>query len=238
MQLGMMQPYFFPYLGYFSLIAATDRWVVFDTAQYIRRGWVNRNRVLSSGRDGWKYVRVPVAHAARNTPIKDIRIDSRQDWQNELLRGLDIYQNRAAPWFDETMTFLEDVLKFQTDSLCDLLVHSLVQTCNLIGIPLQPDVFSQMNLSLPDVSHPGQWALEVARSLQATTYINLPGGREIFAPAAFDAAEIRLQFLTHRLPQYNQRQAEFIPGLSIIDVLMWNGPQETRRMIDEYDIAD
>ena len=59
MRLGMMQPYFFPYLGYYSLIAATDHWVVFDTAQYIRRGWVNRNRVLSTGSDGWKYAENP-----------------------------------------------------------------------------------------------------------------------------------------------------------------------------------
>ncbi|MFN8710728.1 MAG: WbqC family protein, partial [Planctomyces sp.] len=75
MRLGMMQPYFFPYVGYFSLIHATDHWVVFDSAQYIRRGWVNRNRILSTGESPWKYIRIPVQHSDMETRISEILID-------------------------------------------------------------------------------------------------------------------------------------------------------------------
>ena len=80
LRLGIMQPYFFPYAGYFGLMAAVDRWVVFDTPQYIRKGWVSRNRVRSTGRDAWKYIRIPVAKAPRETAICDMRLADPQNW--------------------------------------------------------------------------------------------------------------------------------------------------------------
>jgi hypothetical protein len=97
MRLGMMQPYFFPYLGYFGLIHATDRWVVFDTPQYIRRGWVNRNRVLSAGQTAWKYVRVPIAQCERSTPISGVRVHPTEMWRKSLLDSLDVYRLKGAP---------------------------------------------------------------------------------------------------------------------------------------------
>ena len=237
MRLGMMQPYFFPYLGYYALIAATDQWVVFDTAQYIRRGWVNRNRILSTGRDGWKYIRLPTQRADRNTPINRIQIDGLQNWQQQLFRDLDFYQRQKAPWFEETNCLLQAAAAFETTDLSEWLVHSLQQTCIHLGMQPTINVYSRMSLEMPNVNHPGQWALEVARAMNADTYINPPGGRELFNPDQFQQAGIDLQFLTHRLPEYSQRIPEYIAGLSIIDVLMWNGKERTRQMLDEYDLS-
>lgn len=234
MRLGMMQPYFFPYLGYIALIAATDHWVVFDTAQYIRRGWVNRNRVLSSGVSGWKYVRVPVAKAPQTAAIREMQIDAPTQLQDSIMRQLDEYRCQQPPFYRETVDLLDSCLSGVPDHLTPFLVHCLQQTCKHLQIPFQPVLFSDMSVTIPDQPQPGDWALSTAMHLQAHEYINPPGGRELFAPAAFAQAGIRLTFLQHNLPVYSQGQADFLPGLSVIDTLMWNGREATRQMIDDY----
>lgn len=250
MRLGMMQPYFFPYVGYFALLQATDCWVVFDTAQYIRRGWVNRNRVLSSGAAGWKYVRVPVRHAARETRICDMQIDSGQDWRQELLQNLDAYERRRAPFYRPVCEWLQHVLQISAvqsgqhgesaavERLSVWLIHLLRATCDYLDLPFRCQVLSQMDLPLPVAADPGDWALQVATAVRADTYINAPGGRHLFDRRAFDAAGVRLQFLDPQLVPYSQGGTQpFVPGLSILDLLMWNSPDEVRRLTQCYTLA-
>lgn len=246
MRLGMMQPYFFPYAGYFSLIHATDQWVVFDTAQYMRRAWVNRNRILCEGREPWSYIRIPVQHAAQETSISQIMIDQAQSWRNQLLGQLDHYRLRRAPFFPTVsawiQTALDSAVHESSGRLSGLLIPLLESTCRYIGLPFHFHLFSQMQLPLSAEMPPGDWALEVSRSLKATTYINAPGGRDLFDPGAFSAASIRLQILEPHLVPYHQGSQQhqgaqpFVPGLSILDLLMWNSPDEVLRLISQYSL--
>lgn len=238
MRIGMMQPYFFPYLGYFGLIHATDQWVVFDTPQYIRRGWVNRNRVLSAGADGWKYARIPVASCGKTTAICDVRIANRQDWQRDFFNSLETYRLRKAPYYQSTLKFLHDTLSLETDSLSDLLVHSLRSCCHRLQLPFHSEQFSKMNLDVSDVKLPGDWALVTSQALQASEYVNPPGGEEIFVPQKFQQANVQLKFLQPTLPAYDQGQPSFLPGLSIIDALMWNHPSDVREMAADYKLTE
>jgi hypothetical protein len=244
MRLGMMQPYFLPYAGYFSLIHATDFWVIFDTPQYIRRGWVNRNRVLSEGKDGWKYIRIPVQHAPRETRIADVLIDERTDWVQQLLQDLDVYQLRRAPYFPTVCSWLiEHLCAEENDGtsirpMTTVLIRLLEAVCRYIGLPFHFEVFSSMSLTLPEVNDPGQWSYEVSRALGATHYINAPGGRGIFDPQLFAASGVQLSFLEPDLTEYPQRGTEFVPGLSIIDLMMWNSPEEVLRLISNYQLVD
>ncbi len=132
MRLGMMQPYFFLYAGYFSLIHATDQWVVFDSAQYIRRAWVNRNRIQCEGKDPWSYIRVPVEHAPRSTPISQIRIDQKQPWTDQLQGQLDVYRLRRAPFFSTVSDWLaialDSAVTESSGQLSKLLIHLLEST--------------------------------------------------------------------------------------------------------------
>jgi hypothetical protein len=239
MRLGMMQPYFFPYVAYFSLIHAADYWVVFDTAQYRRRAWVNRNRVLSDNEEGWSYIRIPVAHSPRETRICDIRIDDRQAWIDQLIDQLHIYRQRRAPHYKDVIDWLQPTLRKAHDingpgDFSRTLINLLQETCCRINVPFPCQIFSQMNLNLPDELPAGEWALEVARLLGAETYINAPGGRELFSPQQFSEAKIELQILEPRLTAYRQGRSEFIPGLSILDLLMWNSPAETLELVTHY----
>ena len=240
MRLGMMQPYFFPYAGYFSLIHATDTWVVFDSAQYMRRAWVNRNRILSEGADPWSYVRIPVEHAPRETSIADIRVDSRQPWIQQLWGQLDVYRLRRAPYFSPTMDWLRaemnSALEISNGRLAPLLIRLLEATCSYLQLPFQYQVFSQMSLTLPPEVSAGDWALWVSKLLQATSYVNAPGGRELFDPQAFASHGIALQILEPQLVPYPQGSGPFIAGLSILDLLMWNSPQEVRQLISQYSL--
>lgn len=241
MRLGMMQPYFFPYVGYFSLIHATDCWVIFDTAQYRRRAWVNRNRVLSENKEGWNYIRIPVAHSPRETRICDIRIDDTQTWIDQLIDQLQIYRQRRAPHFKDVIDWLQPALHkaHATNGPGDFsqtLITLLQETCRHIDLPFPCQTFSQMNLDLPPELPAGEWALEVARRLGAATYINAPGGRELFSPRQFSEAQIELQILEPRLTPYRQGRSEFIPGLSILDLLMWNTPAETLELVAHYEL--
>lgn len=236
-----MQPYFFPYAGYFALIHATDCWVVFDTAQYRRRAWVNRNRMLSDNREGWTYIRIPVVHSPRETRICDIRIGDTQAWIDQLIDQLQIYRRRRAPYSADVMDWLQATLRKAHDingpgDFSRTLITLLQATCNRINLPLPFQIFSQMNLQLPDELSAGEWALEVARSLKATTYINAPGGRDLFSPHQFAAAGIELQILNPRLTAYRQGSSDFIPGLSILDLLMWNSPADTLELVTHYDL--
>ncbi len=231
-----MQPYFFPYLGYFSLIQATDRWVVFDTAQYIRRGWVNRNRVLKRGKEDWKYIRIPIVKAPQETSINKIEVDNNDDWRDELIRNLDYYSDNRAPHYEETVAFLRTALMTDERNLATALVRFLAMACEHIGIEHNLEVFSEMPLTIGGVEHAGEWALRIAEALGATTYINAPGGREIFNSHQFASARIELLFLTPRLPPYDQRRPAFVPSLSIIDALMWNSRAKVCSMIKEFDL--
>ena len=234
LRLGMMQPYFFPYLGYFGLIHATDLWVVFDTPQYIRRGWVNRNRILSDGREPWKYARVPIAYCDQHTPIHSVRIHPGQQWKRDIINGLEIYRLRRAPYYRQTVQLLRELLADEVVGLADLNVKCLARCCEYIGLSFQYRLFSEMRLVLPGIDTAGEWALQTARAIGATTYINPPGGRSIFDASAFDKAGIELKFLEPELPEYDQHGQAFLPGLSIIDVLMWNDLRAVRDMIADY----
>jgi hypothetical protein len=236
MRLGMMQPYFFPYLGYFGLIHAADHWMVFDTPQYIRRGWINRNRVLSAGQSAWRYIRVPVAQCDRSTPIYKVCVHPTAMWREELLNSLTVYRLKNAPYYLETIEFLTETLSCNTKSLTDLIVHCLCCCCEYLGLPFRFETFSKADLVLPDIGTPGQWALETARALGATSYVNPPGGRRIFDSEAFKQARIDLKLLRPALPAYDQKTSRFECGLSIIDALMWNKTATVRDMIADYEL--
>lgn len=235
---GIMQPYFFPYLGYFQLMHAVDRWVVFDTPQYIRHGWVNRNRVLTRGKGDWKYIRIPIQKSPRETPISEISV-SDADWRAELINNLDYYRESRAPYYDETMEFILAATDCDSPLLGDVLYYTLQSCIGYLDISLESvDRFSEMKQSIEPVHHAGQWALRISEAIGAGTYINPEGGREIFEPIEFDGAKISLQFLRSDLSAYNQNRLEFLPGLSIIDCLMWIGRNETRNRVKNYEIVD
>lgn len=220
---GIMQPYFFPYIGHFSLIASVDRWIVFDITQYTPKTWMNRNRILHP-RTGWQYVTVPLGNGSISTRTCDARmLDPAETHQN--IRGkLSHYKNRA-PFYKEVISLVDACFSVPDDSLVRLDTRALAAVCRYIGLPFEYQICSEMNLQLPENPGPGGWALEIASQIGAGGYINPLSGRELFDPEQFSARGIRLSFLEPHAFTYATPAYGFEPGLSILDVLMWNPPE-------------
>ena len=237
MRLGIMQPYFFPYAGYFGLMGTVDRWIVFDTPQYIRKGWVNRNRVRSMGSEPWKYIRVPVAKAPRETPICKMQLAAPGEWLSSLVGHLDFYRVHQAPYYDDTMDLLRGIEQScrkemeRPGDLAQLLIGSTRAVAKYLDLlPKRFDVFSEMSCSLPPIQHAGEWALRICEAVGATQYYNPIGGLELFDARQFAEAGIQLRFFEPELPEYEQGPPPFVNGLSILDLLMWQPPSVIREL--------
>lgn len=217
MRLGFMQPYFLPYPGYFAVIAQTDQWVVFDDAQMIRHGWVDRNRVLHPT-EGWSYIKVPTAKHSRRSPIAAVQASRNVDWRDRMLRQLAHY--RAAPNFAPVLAWLTEALATCPDGLAALNVHMLQRTCDWLGLAFHPVLHSSLDYDRSTVAGPGDWAPTVAGLLGATTYLNPTGGAALFDPARFAQVGCVLRFVQWPAQPYPQLRPEFQPGLSILDMML------------------
>jgi len=231
MRLGIMQPYFFPYLGYFDVINCVDKWVIFDGAQYRRHGWANRNRILHPTK-GWQYIVVPLKKHSRATISKDIEIANEQPWQRRVVGQLQHYRSKA-PRFAETMALVENCLDTKEESLSRLNGSILHAVCEHLGIAFDTSVFSEMALDLGPVEGPGDWALRICEAIGAREYVNAPGGAALFDKEAFRRSGITLRIRGLVDFTYSCGEYEFIPHLSIIDVLMWNEPKKIKAYLDQ-----
>lgn len=227
---GIMQPYLFPYIGYFQLIDAADRWVVFDTPQFIRHGWVNRNRILHPS-EGAQYILAPLSKHSRGTPIQDVVLADKPACLARIRGQLQHYRKRA-PHYEETIALLEATFEGEDTQLTALIVRGLELCCARLEIEFESRIFSQMSLDLGTVHGPGDWAPKIAEAIGATDYINPPGGEHLFDQKQFERAGVRLHILESELRPYAQGSRPFEPGLSILDVFMWNSPDEARALLD------
>jgi len=236
MKLGVMQPYLFPYLGYFQLINHTDQWVVFDECQYIAKGWVNRNRILHPQRQKqWQYLTIPVAKHALTTKINNIKINDLHNWRAEIIGKLTSYKKRA-PNYKKTLELVSYCLDYQGSSLNCFIVRTIQLICDYLGISLSYQYSSALDYERSTIVHSGQWALNIASKLGATQYINPPGGFHIFNDIEFEQKNIQLNFIQPQLGSYEQDRSEFVSGLSIIDILMWNDIDVIKSMLNDYSI--
>ena len=143
-KLGIMQPYLFPYLGYFQLIQATDKWVVFDKIQFSKKSWVNRNRILHPEQEKeWQFFTVPLNKFSLGININDLTINEKLNWKDQFFGKLTHYKNKA-PFYNETIEFLQQTLSINTDNVSELIAHTLRETCNYLSIPYTPILFSYM----------------------------------------------------------------------------------------------
>lgn len=235
-KLAIMQPYFFPYLGYFSLIKYTNKFIFFDTPQYIKKGWINRNRVLND-KGKWDYITVPVVKSARETPINKIEINNTIAWREKIIGQLTVYK-RKAPYYNKVMELVKNILNIKSNKISKLAEDSIKNTCRYLNLNLDSEVFSEMNIKIENVNNPDEWALNISKTLKYSIYVNLPGGINFFDPQKYKNNNIKLEFLETELRPYIQKIGYFEPALSIIDVMMFCDTKEILDMLDEYKIIE
>jgi hypothetical protein len=233
MRLGLNQPYLFPYLGYFQLLHAVDRFAVYDDVGFIKQGWINRNRLLINGEAS--LFTVPVRDGSSSRPIREVLIDDRGRgrWRAKLLKTID-NAYRRAPEFATVFPLVEQVLDPGVSRIGELALRSIKAVAEFLGLTTtfvdSTTVYGNAELS-------GEArVLDICRIEGATDYINPAGGRHLYSARRFAEQGVRLHFIVPTLPAYRQFGAEFISGLSIIDVLMFNSPPVIREHLGRHSL--
>jgi hypothetical protein len=234
MKVAIMQPYFFPYLGYISLIENTDKFILLDSVQFINQGWIERNRILSPG-GGWMYFRVPLTRKSHKTKIGHVQIDNSQDWKRKILAQLQVY-GRIAPNYFNVQRLIRELFENHYDGIALFNRDALTAVCQYLNIQKDLQIFSEMSLSIETPNAADEWALNICKSLGGVSeYWNPPGGRKFYDHRKYETAGISMRFQRPILMPYKQRGDAFEPGLSIIDVMMFNSPEEVKRMLHHYE---
>lgn len=232
MKLAIMQPYFFPYIGYWQLINAVDRFVIYDDVNYIKKGWINRNRILINGAAA--YLTAPLQHASPNKWICDSTFQPSFEWRSKLVKKIEMAYRRA-PYFTDIFPVVEMLIRYDADKLSDFLVHQLQILSEFMGIKtkfiLSSRCYGNSNLS-------GQSrVLDICAREGATIYVNPQGGQVLYDSAAFAYNNLTLKFLVPTAIEYNQFGTEHVPWLSIIDVMMFNSKRQLLTLMDSYELV-
>ena len=232
---AIMQPYFAPYLGYISLIKHSDEFILFDTVQFIRHGWIERNRILKQN-VGWLYIQVPLEKFSRETLIRDVKINNEADWKKKILSQLVIYK-KTAPNYYKVVNLLNEVFEKEYTSIVQLNKVLLENICAYLGFPKTLPIFSEMNLEIEEAKMPDEWALNICKKLgNDITYINPIGGLNFFDRQKYMNNNIQIYFQKISLGPYTQNRNSFETGLSIIDVMMFNKVEDINLMLDKFEL--
>ena len=233
MKIGVMQPYFFPYIGYWQLLNLVDRYVIYDDVNYIKRGWINRNRILVGGSP--KFFNVELIGASQNRLIKEVKVNTSPKEKEKSLHTIE-YNYKKAPCFDEVYPLIEECLKFDSDVLSEYLAHSIRCICMYLDIDTEIIMSSDLN---KDNSLKGEdKILDICRELDATDYYNAIGGQELYHYDRFSEQGMKLHFLKTDDIVYRQFGDVFYPNLSIIDVLMFNDKDRVKEMLKDYTLVE
>ncbi|HWG71476.1 MAG TPA: WbqC family protein [Steroidobacteraceae bacterium] len=228
---AVMQPYFFPYAGYFQLIAAVDVFVVYDNIQYTKRGWINRNRILCDGAPATFSLPLKKASDYLDVRERELAADFRRDKLLNRIRGA----YRPAPFFEPTYALVEEIVGHPENNLFRFLHHSISRICAHLKLPAAIRISSEIPIDHGLRSQDKVIAL--CRALGAAIYVNAMGGVELYSPGAFKAQGIDLKFLRPKPFEYAQFKPGFTPSLSIIDVLMFNPIEAARaHVLGDYEL--
>ena len=229
MRLGIMQPYFFPYLGYWQLLANVDKYVVYDDVTYIKGGWINRNNFLINGQKN--LLTMQLEKASSYTLIKDIAI---KDDFVKFLKTIEMGYKKA-PFFEDIFRLLKDICQCPDKKLGQFLFNSHIKICEYLGID------TELILSSSFEKHTElkgkDKVISICKQLGADEYINAIGGQELYDKKEFAENGIRLNFLQADLREYRQLKNEFVAGLSIIDIMMFNSKEEIKEMLNDFKLV-
>jgi hypothetical protein len=230
MTIGIMQPYFMPYIGYFQLINAVDVFVIYDNIKYTKKGWINRNRFLQNGQD--ILFTIPLNKDSDFLHVKDRCISDSFD-KNKLIAQLSSSYSKS-PEYKNVMPVIEDCILNMNNNLFDYIWYSIKKVCIYLDIQTQFIISSQI-----DINHElkGQdKVIAICKKMDASVYINAIGGIELYSKDVFSEKGIELKFIQSNPIEYSQFSDKFVPWLSIIDVMMFNSPTKINAMLNNYEL--
>ena len=229
MKLAVMQPYLFPYIGYFQLVYAADLFLIYDDVAYIKRGFVNRNNILAPS--GVARFTVSVPGASLNKLFSDLQFSKDVD---KVLKTIE-HSYSKAPYFEDVFPMIRGALELDDRSIASVCQKSFEDIFSYLGLEKQFKKTSELQYNRS--ANARDRLIALCRQFGADCYINAPGGRKLYAKPEFSKQGINLKFVDSLPIEYSQGNAEFVPNLSIIDVLMHCPPEEVKNLLNHYQLT-
>lgn len=230
-KVGIMQPYFCPYIGYFQLMNAVDKYVVYDDVNFIKGGWINRNRILLNGEP--HFINIPMLGASPNKLINEVGINNQEVLVGKNLKLLEAAYKKA-PYFNDVYPLLKEIFEFKTDTIEKFIFNSFKVINNYLDI--KTELIMSSTLDKDNSLRAQDKVLAICKLLNATDYYNAVGGQELYSFEDFKEKDINLHFVKTQEIIYKQFNNEFQSNLSIIDVMMFNSKEEIKQLLNKYEL--
>jgi len=231
MTIAIMQPYIFPYIGYFQLINTVDKFVIYDDVNFINKGWINRNNILVSGQA--HLFTIPLKDASQNKLIYEVELAVNDPWKKKFLKTLQ-QSYLKAPNYQKVFLLIEEIVNFEAGTIAELTFHALQKICGYMNITTEivpsSSVYNNTELKAQDR------ILDICKQEKAIHYINPIGGMELYDKNKFEKDGIKLNFIKSTAGPYPQFKNAFVPWLSIIDILMFNDAESVDKLLKEFEL--
>lgn len=232
MKIGIMQPYFLPYIGYWQLLNAVDKYVIYDDVNYIKGGWINRNRILVNKEA--KYFNVKLNGASQNKLINEVEVSLDEVYQKKLLKTVE-ENYKKAPFFSKVFPVIKKIIENKEINLAKYLEYSIKEICSYLDI--KTEILISSYLEKNNFLKGKDKVIEICKKLGGTEYYNAIGGQELYSFAEFKSNGIELKFLKTEEIAYQQFNNNFIPFLSILDVMMFNSKEKVKEFLNNYSLV-
>ena len=224
-----MQPYFFPYIGYFQLVKAVDEFVIYDDVNFIKGGWINRNRILLN--ENIFMINVPMLGASPFKKINEIQIGVNRE---KILQTI-TQAYRKSPYYNEVFPLIKDIVLYESNNLGIYVANSIIKISTYLEINTEFTLSS--NIEKNNELKAQDKVISICKIKDANEYYNAIGGIELYDKQIFADENIKLKFIKSKQIVYEQFKNEYIPGLSILDVLMFNSAEKINQMLDNYELV-
>ena len=231
LRVAIMQPYFFPYIGYWQLFNAVDKFVILDDVNYIKRGYINSNSIIVNG-GKYKFT-ISIEKPSQNKMIKDTKLYFLEKERNDLLKTIEMAYKKAKN-FDAVYSILEEIILYSENDLTKYIKNSLEVVARYLGI--ETSILVSSEIDKDNTLKAEKRIIEINKHLGSDIYINPIGGQSLYNSQTFSKEGIQLHFIKTKQIEYKQFTEEFIPNLSFIDVLMHNNKQDTFILLSQYEL--
>lgn len=234
MKLAIMQPYFFPYIGYFQLINAVDKFIIYDNVEFTKKGWINRNKLLFEGKEAYFTINIKKDSDFLDVVEREISPTYFKKEMPKIIRK--IKQNyKRAPYFEFVYPVIEDIFLYEETNLFNYIFNSIKKVIEFLEIETELIVSSSIPI---DHSLKNKYRIfAFCEYFNIFNYINPIGGKKIYTKEEFAEKGIDIKFLSTNKIEYKQFGDTFVPNLSIIDIMFFNSKERIQELLKQYKLT-
>lgn len=232
MRISIMQPYIFPYIGYFHLIEASDKFIFYDDVNFIKRGWINRNRIFLNGKDC--LFTVPVSKISQNKLINEVYPIIDVKWEDKFKKSIEYSYSKSLN-YEEVSWLIRGVFDEKYTDITDLCIKSIKLVYDYLDMGFD---YTKSSIFSPETKgiEKADRLIAITKKSGAIEYVNSIGGKSLYKKRYFEESGIKLHFVKSKLREYKQFNSDFIVDLSILDVLMFNDKERVKDYFRDYEL--